>query len=225
MSERWEVLALVALALLALAWLYRRDRRRYRALRGGFFNQCLDLFESYRVVQDDVDFPVLTGRYRGRDVRLEPVVDHLSLRKLPSLWLKLTLIAAVPYRGAFDLLVRPRGGEFFSPSGDLPHRLALPPGWPADASLSSDEPAAMPPLEIMAQHQFLLEDPRLKEILVTPRGVRLVYQAQQAERAKYAVLRQIDFPDYSLSPVLARRLLEALVAIHRSLAASPGACA
>ena len=219
MFMRWDVLAVTAAALIALTWLYRRDRERYRRLRGGFFSACLDLFEQYRVVQDDVDFPVLTGRYRGHEVRLEPIVDHLTMRKLPSLWLQVSLIAPVPYQGIFDLLIRPRGTEFYSPSIDLAHEMRLPPGWPSDAALRSDDPARMPPLAVMAQHRYLFEDQRLKEMLVTPKGVRLVYQVQQAERAQYAVLRQIDFPDNTRPPALARRLLEATLAIRSSLIA------
>jgi len=71
----------------------------------------------------------------------------------------------------------------------------------------------------MAQHRYLFEDQRLKEMLVTPKGVRLVYQVQQAERARYAVLRQIEFLDNTLPPGLARRLLEATIAIRTSLIA------
>ncbi|HKF64282.1 MAG TPA: hypothetical protein VKB42_23115 [Dongiaceae bacterium] len=219
MFMRWDVLAVAAAALIALSWLYRRDRERFRRLRGGFFSGCLDLFEQYRVVQDDVDFPVLTGRYRGHEVRLEPIVDHMTMRKLPSLWLQVSLIAPVPYQGIFDLLVRPRGTEFYSPSIDLAYDMRLPPGWPSDAALRSDDPARMPPLAIMGQHRYLFEDQRLKEMLVTPKGVRLVYQVQQAERAKYAVLRQIEFLDNTLPPALARRLLEATIAIRASLIA------
>jgi hypothetical protein len=218
MLLRWDVLALIAFALGALAWLYRRDRARYRRQRGEVFSRCLDLFESYRVVQDDVDYPVLTGRYRGREIRLEPIVDHLTLRKLPSLWLRVSLIAGQPYRGIFDLVIRPRGTEFFSPASELGHDVRLPPGWPVDASLRSDDPIHMPPLEVMARHQALFEDPRMKELLVTPKGIRLVYQAQQAERSRYAVLRQVEFPDEALSPMLVRRLLEATLTVHRSLA-------
>ena len=219
MFMRWDVLAVIAAALIALTWLYRRDRERFRRLRGGFFAACLDLFEQYRVIQDDVDFPVLTGRYRGHEVRLEPIVDHMTMRKLPSLWLQVSLIAPIPYQGIFDLLVRPRGTEFYSPSIDLAHEIRLPPGWPRDAALRSDDPARMPPLAVMAQHRYLFEDQRLKEMLVTPKGVRVVYQVQQAERAKYAVLRQIEFADNTLPPALARRLLEATLAIRASLIA------
>src|SRR4029077_7695287 len=108
MPMRWDVLALVAAALIGLIWLYRRDRERARRLRGGFFTSYLDLFISYRVVKDAVDFPVLTGKYRGHEFRLEPIVDHMTLRKLPSLWLRVSVIAAVTYRRFFDILLPPR---------------------------------------------------------------------------------------------------------------------
>ncbi|MEA2781959.1 MAG: hypothetical protein QOK29_3503 [Rhodospirillaceae bacterium] len=214
---RLDVLGIVVAAVLILAWLYRRDRERYRRLRGGFFADCLDLFQTYRVVQDDVDFPVLEGRYRGFDVRLEPIVDHITFRKIPSLWLKVTLLAPVAYTGVFDLLVRPRGSEFYSPIGDLEHRVPMPSGWPEDAEIRSDDPAGMPPIDRIAPHIRLFNDPRLKELLITPRGVRLVYQAQQAERAHYAVLRQIEFAEHRLPHGLARRLMEAVLEIHDSV--------
>ena len=43
MPMRWDVLALVAAALIGLIWLYRRDRDRARRLRGGFFTACAQL--------------------------------------------------------------------------------------------------------------------------------------------------------------------------------------
>jgi hypothetical protein len=217
---RWDVLAVVVAATLALAWVYRRDRERCRRQRGGFFADCLDLFQSYRVVQDDVDYPVLDGKYRGFACRLEPIVDHLTFRKIPSLWLKVTLIAPVPHAGTFDLLMRPRGGEFYSPFGELRESVALPPDWPKDAQIRSDDPAGMPPLARIESYLSLFADPHMKELLITPRGVRLVFQVQQAERTHYAILRQIEFPDSGLSPALARRLVEAVLTIHQSISSS-----
>jgi hypothetical protein len=64
----------------------------------------------------------------------------------------------------------------------------------------------------------MFEDPRVKELLVTPRGVRIVYQIDQAERAQYLVLRQAQFADQPLGALLAERLLDRAIAIHRDLA-------
>lgn len=216
---RWDVSVAVVAALICLTWLYRRDRRRHGERRAAFFNDCLPLFEQYRVAQDDIYFPVLEGRYQGYTVRLEPIVDHVVFRKIPSLWLKITLVAPTRYRGVFDLMMRLQGSEFYSPFGDLPQRVGLPPGWPRDASIASDDPEAMPPLHVLDPHIRAFSDPRMKEMLVTPRGVRLVYQAEQAERVHYMVLRQIEFAVERLSLSLARALLNATVELYRSVAA------
>jgi hypothetical protein len=217
---QWDILAFGAAAILCLAWQYRRDRERQRKVRGGFFANCRALLELSEVAQDNLQFPVLTGRYEGFDVKLEPIVDDMVVRKLPSLWLKVSLIAPVRYAGAFDLLIRPRGMEFFSPAFDLPSEVRLPPGWPADAVIRSDDPASMPPAETVAQHLHLFEDARMKELLIAPRGVRLIYQADQAERSQYAVLRQCKFSEARLAPDLARRLLDAVTSVYHSVAAA-----
>jgi hypothetical protein len=219
---RWDVAVAAAAALICLTWLYRRDRRRHGERRGAFFNDCLSLFEQYRVTQDDIYFPVLEGRYQGYSVRLEPIVDHVVFRKIPSLWLKITLVAPTRYRGVFDLMMRLQGSEFYSPFGELPERVALPAGWPRDASIASDDPEAMPPLHVLEPHIRAFSDPRMKEMLVTPRGVRLVYQAEQAERVHYRVLRQIEFAVERLSISLARALLNESVELYRSVAAPAG---
>ena len=216
---RWDVVIAVLAALAILTWLYRRDRRQHGHRRAAFFTDCLGLFERYRVTQDDIYFPVLEGSFQGHTVRLEPIVDHVVFRKIPSLWLKITLVAPTRYRGVFDPLMRLQGSEFYSPFSELAHRVARPAGWPADAAIASDDPEAMPPMDVLAPHMRLFADPRMKEMLITPRGVRLVYQAEQAERVHYMVLRQIEFAQERLSASLARALLNATVDLYRSVAA------
>lgn len=215
---RYDLIALAAGFLVILAWMYRRDRKRIRAERAGFFAGCLDLFRSYRVTQDGLDMPVLTARYRDRDFRIEPIIDHINLRKLPSLWLLVTLRAPSPYTGTLDLLVRPQNTEFYSPSGRLPVTIDLPAGWPTHATLRTDRPEAMPPAAALEEHLGFFNDPRAKELLVAPRGVRLVYQAEQARRAHYLVLRQAEFGDMRLAPDLLQDLMDRAIAIHDSLA-------
>jgi hypothetical protein len=210
----------VAAGLTALLiGLYLRDHQRARARRATLFADCLALFDAYKVVQSDVDYPVLQGRYRGFDVRLDPVLDDIACRKLPSLWLKATLIAPTPYGGALDLLARPRGVEFYSPSEDLAHRVAMPKGWPADASLRTNDPQTMPPLDIVGLHIGVFDDPQTKELVITPHGVRLVRQIWQAERAHYLVLRQSVFAEDRVAANVVQPMLERLIELCGSLAA------
>lgn len=214
---RYEVLTLAVLFLAALWYLHRRHRARVRTERGAVFSAALSLFDRYRVVQDDVDFATLEGRYRGYDVRLQPIVDHVAVRKVPSLWLLATVRAPVPFAGAFDFLARPQNVEFYSPSSTLDHAIAIPAGWPEHASLRTDRPEAMPPQAVMARHMDFFADPKAKEMLVTPKGVRLVYQANQAERSQYLVLRQAEFANPSLPAELVRGLLDQAITLYEDL--------
>lgn len=218
MTFRADIVALCVAGVGALWLIYRGDRAKKRRIRGGYFDDCGSLFEDCRLQQQDIDFPVLDGHYRGHTVRLEPVVDHMSLRKLPSLWLRVTVFADLPIEGTIDLLVRPENTEFYSPSASLPVTLRNPPGWPQHALLRTDIVDRPPPVEALTPHIAMFADQRTKELVVTPRGVRIVYQAGQGERAYYMVLRQPEFGEARLPVALARRLLEDAIAVYNSLA-------
>lgn len=209
---------LSVLAVVVIALLWRRDQRRTRRTRAAFFDDCLALFEAYRITQDSVAYPVLEGTRQGARVRLEPVVDHLTWRKLPCLWIKVTVFRDNPYGGVFDFMVRPRGNECFSPIADLHHSIACPPAWPQDASIRTDDPARMPPLALIEPHIGLFDNPSLKELVVTARGVRLVMLAAQARRANYAVARQIDLGAARLGRADAERLMSVAKALAEGLA-------
>lgn len=84
-----------------LVLLHWQERRKIKQMRAAFFSDCLGLFSRYRVVQDHFGYPVLEGCFNGAEIRLEPVLDNVTPRKLPSLWIKVTLLAPVRYRGGF----------------------------------------------------------------------------------------------------------------------------
>jgi hypothetical protein len=211
-------IALAALAVAVLVLMHRRRRRQVKRERGAFFERCMSLFEAARIAQDDVDFPVLEGRYRGFAVRLEPIVDHVAVRKLPSLWLLVTLREPLPLAGVTDFLARPLNTEFYSPAIHLDHRLATPAGFPETVQVRTDRPDRQPPAERLRPYGVLFGDPRMKELIIGPRGVRLVYQVAEGERAHYMVLRQAEFGGaLALDPALARSLLDHAIAIRDEL--------
>jgi hypothetical protein len=204
--------ALFVAALLILPALYVRDSVRERRRRGDWFADALPLLDSYRVTQQGQGWPVLTGRYQGVEVRLEPVLDDMAWRKLPSLWLKATVLTPNPARGTLGLLVRARGGEFYSPTAEMAHRLALPKAYPCDALLCSDCVQSAP-VQAVESQIAAFDDPRMKELVVTPLGVRLVYQAAQGERADYLVLRQARFTQAKVDAGLVMSLLDRAIAL------------
>jgi hypothetical protein len=207
--------ALVGIAVLVIV--YRRDRKNLQAKRARFFDLCHELFQSYRVTQKGPTFPLLSGRYRGHEVRLEPVVDDMARRKVPVLWLKVTVLKPNPYRAILDLLVRPGGVEIYSPSDELDHHLPLPHGWPEQAVLCTDNPSSIPPLDLLTPHMRVFEDIYMKELVVTCRGVRLMRMIWQARRLHYAVLREVKFDDVHLDPAIAKTMLDSAVAIADAL--------
>ncbi|SIT41490.1 conserved hypothetical protein [Paraburkholderia ribeironis] len=202
-------IALVAGFAVALAILYRRERDASRAQRRKLFDGCQSLFDHATLTQDDVAFPVLTGSYRDRRVRIEPIVDPVVFRQVPSLWLVVSVRQDLPIAGTFDLLARRANVEFYSQAEALPLRVKLPHEWPDHTSLRSDREAAELPLGVLDPHvRALFADPRSKELAVMPRGVRIVYQVQGADRSEYMVLRRATFRGAHVSVALLESLLE-----------------
>ena len=75
------------------------------------------------------------------------------------------------------------------------------------------------PLEAMRPHLPQLSDAKLKELVVSPNGVRLVWRVDEASRAHYASFREIRFATASLPPQLARQVLDAVIEIADTVSA------
>jgi hypothetical protein len=212
--------ALAGVALLVM--LYQRDRRNLQVQRAKLFDLCLDLFQSYRVTQGGPTFPLLSGRYRDHEVRLEPVIDDMAWRKVPVLYLKVTVLKPNPYRAILDLLIRPGGVEVYSPSDELHYHVPLPEGWPENALLCTDDPSSLPPLDLITPHIGIFNDIYMKELVATSRGVRLTRMVWQARRLHYAVLREVKFEELYLEPSIAKTLLDSTISIADALSGSAG---
>ena len=79
----------------------------------------------------------------------------------------------------------------------------------------------MPPEAVLGRHVKVFEDPQMKELLVTPRGVRLVRQGAQAARAEYMVLRQSLFGPVTIPRQLLLSMLDRAVALAEDVAQPP----
>ncbi|WP_119299700.1 hypothetical protein [Dongia deserti] len=214
------ILALAAAGIAVLAIMYRRNRLAVRSRRAGLFTPAYDLFSAYRVTQHGIDYPVLTGEYRGRSFHIDAIVDTLTFRKLPVLWLRVSLLASLPGTATLDILVRSQNAEFYSPANDLPHALAPLPGWPSDALVRTDDPQRAPDLSVVDRHMSVFARPATKELLVTAKGTRVVHMLDQARRAEYLVLRQAEFEHASVDRETLRDLMDRTIALYENLAAS-----
>ncbi len=67
----------------------------------------------------------------------------------------------------------------------------------------------------------ILADPRVKEVLATPRGLRLVVQAAQGARGAYLLTRGSRFDLDGVAPALLDETLAGLSRLARALSHNP----
>ncbi|WP_219417006.1 hypothetical protein [Pseudonocardia nigra] len=197
MTTAFVVIAALA-AVAALCHLQVSHLRRVRRERRALFADVQDVLDDAVVHQDGLGYPALSGTYRGHPVRLRVVVDTLTLRKLPALWLLITQVRRLDVEEPIDVLLRPSGAEFFSPNAEFAHELP-PPDWlPRPARIASPRStSALPAVEHLAP---LLRDPRTKEVLVSGDGVRVVRQLAEGAQGPYRTARRPDFGPVRLLP-------------------------
>lgn len=202
----------------ALALWHRRRQRSFAAERAAVFDDCRALFDETVTEDCGVDYPRLSGRYQGASFELQPLLDHIGYRKVPSLWLSLTLRTPLPLAGTFDVLMRPQNIEFWSASAQLEERIDLPADWPAHHIAKVSPAGWRPPLERLRDGLgALAEDPPFKELLVSPRGVRLVHRLCGVERAHYLVLRSLLPENTRIAPEMLVPLLDAALNVASAL--------
>lgn len=217
-----ETVWLIALAatlvlVVILAAMQRRTRRSLKQQRGGLFAAAYGILDTYRITQAGIDYPEMQATYRGHAFHVDAVVDTLTFRKLPVLWLRVSLLAPMPGVAMFDILVRSQNVEFYSSSAELPHRLESRPGWPADAMVRTDNQGRLPDLVVLDRHVGLFQTPQAKELLITPKGIRIVQMLDQAKRAEYLVMRQAEFENARVPAGLLRDLMDRTIALYQDL--------
>ena len=211
--------ALLILSAALCLWLVVRgirDHREAMAARHGLLDEAEGLLaDAERVIGPD-HYPVVAGRIAdGRRVKVDLVSDNLITRRLPQLWLRLTLYDAAPDRPTIGALARPTGGEYYSIVHDMPHWME-PPRTATSMLVRGDGTAAPSQIEPVLHHLAdLFEDPVVKEAVISPNGVRIMLQAAQGDRASHLFLRQSRF---SIAAVPAEQIRSA-IAMAGSLAA------
>ena len=214
-----QVVALAALVVLAVGgcWLEVRRARAARATRDGLLDAVHEVLDEARLSTGPDRYPVLTGRHRARPVRVEAVVDSLTPRKLPILWLFVTVHRPFGLDCPVDALARPIGTEFFSPNASFCHQLPTPADFPVHARIATARPTVLAP-EALVTLGELMRDVRVKEVQAGPTGARIVYQLAEAAQGPYRTGRRADFGAPRLEPRTLAGLLDGLAALAEVLA-------
>lgn len=203
--------AVLLVAVLGTVLLVRAQRRHVAAVhrdRAALFEEALadadPILDDARTEPRGLDFPVLTGSYQGRPVRIEPIVDTLSLRIVPVLRLVVTLRDPLPGQQRLSVLGDETGQEFYAGHRDL---LRLrDERWPARISVAAAS-TDVRPAQVDAVVALMDEQPELKQVLLTDRGVRCVVRAAQSDVTTYRVTRRADLSGVRVPADLLRETL------------------
>jgi hypothetical protein len=209
----------VAAAVTALSMMVLREHRSALKLRSGLLDTAAGHLVDPSITLAGDHFPVLSGRLAdGRQVRMELIADTLVFRRLPQLWLKMTLReSATCDRPSIGVLARPTGAEFYSIVHGFQEWMA-PPQTESALLMRGDADASPRDIERAgALFQSLFSDPTVKEAAITPGGARLIRQVGQGDRGAHLLLRQVRFPNQIISFDLVRTAIAELEALSEVL--------
>ena len=209
-------LALAALGLWLAARLIREARARASA-RAGYFDAVKPLFDGGETRLQPTGFPRMTGHRAGLAFDLQAVPDTLTFRKLPALWVMVTVPEPLPLKATLDLLARPSGNEPFTHFATLPQSLPTPADLPKDVAIRSDDASRIPPPDLLARHADLFADPRVKELVLSPKGLRIVFLAEEADRSRYLIFREAEMGRAPLAPERLEPLLNRLATLREDV--------
>lgn len=213
--------ALVIAIGFGIAVRLRGQSAKRLAVRGQYLAAVAPLFDATIVAAAATGFPRLSGRYQDALFDVQVVPDTLTYRKLPALWLLVTLVEPMPVRATLDVMLRPRGVEPFSHFRDLAVQIATPAGFPEDCAIRSDAPEAAAPADLVQRHLARLDADLLKELVISPKGLRLVWLAEEADRTRYLAFRDAEMGKTPLPPARLQPLLDALLALRADLKELP----
>lgn len=200
-------IALSAFAVICCGWMGTRALSEHRsalAQRHGLLDDSAALFANAHITFGPDHFPTLVGRLDdGRQAKVELIVDTMVFRRLPQLWLRVTLSeTGALKRPTIGALARPTGAEYYSLVHDMAEWMT-PPQTEASLLMRGDGSATSWQVErVSALFRNLFADPQIKEAVITPRGTRIIRQAAQGEPGAHLLLRQIRFPLTAISPEL-----------------------
>ena len=186
-----------------------RETRARTAARASYFDAVKPLFDGGETRLQPTGFPRMTGRRQGLSFDLQAVPDTLTFRKLPALWVLVTLPDSLPVTATLDLLARPSGTEPFTNFASLPQSLPASPNLPRHLAIRSDDATRILPAYLVSRHADLFDDPRFKELVISPKGLRIVILAEEADRGRYLIFRDAEMgmtplPASRLAPILDR---------------------
>ncbi|GAB4297852.1 MAG: hypothetical protein Kow0083_10500 [Methylophaga sp.] len=203
------VIVLTVVFAFVLWLMYRRHHRQTMQDRAGFLSESHKVIDIKQSRLDKAGFHQVQGEFFEHPVTLKLEIDSLTPRKLPIIWLHVTMQRKTAGQESLDMLMRPQPGDIFSPGWNW-HKTVLPPKhWPQHARYATQ--GRVPELQtIDSDVSTIFADQRAKELLIMPEYVRLTYLVRQADRGHYLLLRSADFDMTPIDPAEIGALLRQL---------------
>lgn len=206
-------LLIAATGAATVSYMAVRDHRAANKARRCLLDDCAAVFDRAEVSHGEDGFPHLSGSHRGRWVQIQLFLDTLTIRRLPQLWLSTTLLERNPGLPGMAILVRHNGSEFYSLTSHFDERMEPPAGFPQEVLIRGEPGADALLAELAPMLSEILKDPRVKEIDITERGLRITWQACEGKRGEHLLLRQSVFVNAQVQRADVARILEQLSAM------------
>ena len=195
----------------AVSALAAREHRLVRAARHCLLDLCIKTLDGAKISHRQDGFPRLVGWHRGRRAHVELIPDTMVPRRLPQLWVSVTVMDELIDVPSLAVLIRPAGYEFYSLTSRLTYSLDPPAALPPEILIrGSDARAELLLRQLTPQLAVSLAEPRVKEVAVTGKGLRIILQACEGRRGEHLLLRQAVFDDASVPAADLTKLLEDL---------------
>ncbi len=195
-----------------------RDHRAIKAGRARLLDNGLGVLSKAEINTAEDGLPRLRGFWNAHPIDVRLIPDTMTIRRLPQLWLSVRVEKKLGIAASVGFLARHAGTEFYAQTPEMPDRLDPPAGLPWEVMVRGSGQSASEVLTAISPIVVeVLQDPRIKEITVTPNGVRIIRQAAEGRRGEHLLLRQVtfdnaDIPAGDLKDLLniAQRLIRAL---------------
>lgn len=187
------IAGLGVLAVALMIWSQVRAGRRVKRIRRDAVVCAQGALTDVRVVQDGIGYPTMHGRFGEHAAKVELIVDTVTLRQLPRLWLAVTVKCPTSVSVPVDIVLRPLPTDIVSPGARFPYEHPVPPDWPPHIRIATPSPEPMPLLRELAALRSVLGEQETKSVLLAPRGVRIVTELARGDVALHRVARRADF--------------------------------
>lgn len=216
MTPDFQYFVISSMILMSMYMLYRRVQRSVMKDRSGLFDECDSILENTSKHYEANGFPYVEGDYDGFRVRFNLVPDTIVMRKIPPLWLMITIHAKQKTKGTIDFLVRPQNTEFYSPGWQWDGQIQTPINWPQN-SIAKYKESVVPVGLIDRFVPKLFDDDKVKQLLVTPHALRITYMVKQAIRGEYLLMRGAIFDTQPIDKNAVKSMLESAIKIRKNI--------